>query len=220
MASIPKGIQNVNSVLPKIWAIMALSRHTDASYIPPFHRTVTRKLTRTQNYYFWGGERFVWLDYIHSIGGKQAIAHRSVDITCKNRYQSRQLASKNQDDKSQKLHEASFMESTDRNTIARTTAMWQQPSRSVLYFLSTRSGRKGKIKNKKKIAAQKQSSLSLKDRKNIPTWNERTDVITARTQLTKEGTTPRQFPIIHPHHSAQLFTSSALLHTPLIWLVR
>lgn len=55
MASIPKGIQNVNSILPKICAIMALSRHTDASYIPPFHRTVTRKLTRTQNYYFLGG---------------------------------------------------------------------------------------------------------------------------------------------------------------------
>lgn len=215
MASIPKGIQNVNSILPKIWAIMALSRHTDASYIPPFHRTVTRKLTRTQNYYFLGGAVCVTGLYPFYLGKTsnctQICWHHlqnpvSELTTCfkEPRWQESEAAWGEFHGIRQKHY---------CQNHGNVTTTFQE-----CFVLPVNKVRqKEEKKKKKKIAAQKQSSLSLKDRKHIPTWNETTDVITARTQLTKEGTIPRQFPIIHPHHSAQLFTSSALLHTPLIW---
>lgn len=74
------------------------------------------------------------------------------------------------------MPEGSSMGSTHGNNIARTSAGWQQPSRSVLCFLSARSGRK-----EEKELLPKSNCVCLKDRENIRAWNERTDVITLNT---------------------------------------
>lgn len=166
---------------------MTLSTHTDVSHIPQFPRTVTKRLPRTQNYYGFG---LVFFDMFglwqFQVGWN---GYNLLEPLAKSSTRAASLFGRIK--MTRVMSEVSSIGSTHRNNIARTSASWQQPSRSVLCFLSARSGRKGEKKNCPK---------AMKDRENIPPWNERTDVIT-------HCRIPMLLSIIHPHLSLLSFLS-------------